>query len=430
MASVVTSPANNETSDYGHLVQEGHYSEAPNGLWGKDDNVRRYCENQITRFSLQPVLQRLIVNVRKERRGIRILDMGCGSGEGWDLLLHVPRGAGDRQMDSPHVLRQKDIALFHGVDLSPEMVDEARRRFADKPAARFEQCDLGQPEKILSQNSYDLYFSSYGSPSHLDDSQLRNLVATICRTTDKACVIFLDLLGQYSLEWPRYWGYSLRPDAPKMLPYNMVWLYPPDEQVRHRPDFSDYRVRYWGGKELEGFLRNIPEVEQRWGGLTLTDRSILCGRHLDTREFNPGSKPVRRALNGLFEFNHRTKPDELLAPDVPSCPDKEVASFFKTYCDLWNATIEAYRAAVSGKDVRAHLESILEKFDLPQLLRKGFESSLLQQEAMGWLEPGDPLSNTVQPQFGLLLRQLEFHMQKGLGCGHGLLAVIELKERR
>lgn len=176
-------------------------------------------------------------------------------------------------------------------------------------------------------------------------------------------------------------------------------------------------------------MRAIPELGGRLGNLTFVDRSILCGRHLDTGEFNSKAKPIRRALSGLFEFNYRTKPDALLAPSVPPCADAAVSAFFEHFCALWNATIEAYRAAVAGDGARAHLETVLEKFDLPPLLRKGYESALLQHDAMGWLDPGDPLSNTLQPLFGLLLRQVEFHMQRGLGCGHGLLALIELAGR-
>lgn len=96
--------------DYGHLVQKGHYVQMPSGLWGKYDNVRRCWENQITRFALQPALQRLRTRAKKEGRGLRILDMGCGSGEGWDILLHIPRCADDRGAN-PHLLRQEDIAL-------------------------------------------------------------------------------------------------------------------------------------------------------------------------------------------------------------------------------------------------------------------------------------------------------------------------------
>ena len=63
---------------------------------------------------------------------------------------------------------------------------------------------------------------------------------------------------------------------------------------------------------------------------------------------------------------------------------------------------------------------------VPASLQVGMEALIEQSKRLAWFNPGDPEANLLQPQFGLLLRQLEFHMQRGLGCGHGLLAVLEL----
>jgi hypothetical protein len=62
---------------------------------------------------------------------------------------------------------------------------------------------------------------------------------------------------------------------------------------------------------------------------------------------------------------------------------------------------------------------------VPSVLQVGIEALAEQAKRLEWFEPGDPQANLLQPQFGLLLRQLEYHTQQGLGCGHGLLAVLE-----
>ena len=39
---------------------------------------------------------------------------------------------------------------------------------------------------------------------------------------------------------------------------------------------------------------------------------------------------------------------------------------------------------------------------------------------------GTPRTSLVEPQLGYCLRELEAGLQKGLGCGHGLVAIFEI----
>jgi hypothetical protein len=41
---------------------------------------------------------------------------------------------------------------------------------------------------------------------------------------------------------------------------------------------------------------------------------------------------------------------------------------------------------------------------------------------------GDPRANVIEPQLGYALRGLELTMQKGMGTGHGLVGVFEVKK--
>ena len=44
----------------------------------------------------------------------------------------------------------------------------------------------------------------------------------------------------------------------------------------------------------------------------------------------------------------------------------------------------------------------------------------------GWMWYGEPRANIIEPQLGYALRNLEIKLQKGLGCGHGLVAIFKV----
>jgi len=39
---------------------------------------------------------------------------------------------------------------------------------------------------------------------------------------------------------------------------------------------------------------------------------------------------------------------------------------------------------------------------------------------------GNPRASLLEPQLGYCLRELEMELQKGIGCGHGLVAIFEV----
>jgi hypothetical protein len=45
---------------------------------------------------------------------------------------------------------------------------------------------------------------------------------------------------------------------------------------------------------------------------------------------------------------------------------------------------------------------------------------------VGGLNIADPRANIVEPQLCYGLRELEMRVQEGKGCGHGLVAILEL----
>lgn len=397
--------------DYAALVRDGHYAPRDEMVASRLDHVRRVWENQLTRFYLRPALQRL---VQRTGKGLRVLDMGCGNGEGWQLLTRIPAELDEARS----VLPPEQIAQYLGVDLCPDMVCQARARLHEFPQASFAQADLSEPDDFLVPA--DLYYSSYGSPSHLDDDQLARLVESIARKAPSGALVVLDLLGQFSLEWPCYWGYSSVAGADKMQPYNMVWLYPNEEREARRTNFTGYRLRFWGGHEVERFLRKV--LGPRLRRLARFDRSIFVGRHLDTGDFNPRARPTRSAVNSLFEFNRLTRPGALRIGPLPEGSQP----FLTDYRTTWNGLVSLFELLCRRDTPGSALDAVCRCLALPPELHKGVELLARQVINRDWLEPGAPIGNNLEPALGLLLRQTEYHLQQGLGCGHGLVVVAEL----
>ncbi|MFQ5753577.1 MAG: class I SAM-dependent methyltransferase, partial [bacterium] len=46
----------------------------------------------------------------------------------------------------------------------------------------------------------------------------------------------------------------------------------------------------------------------------------------------------------------------------------------------------------------------------------------------GWMWYGEPRANIIEPQLGYALRSLEANMQRGIGCGHGLIAILQIRK--
>ena len=77
-----------EEKAYTQAFQTGKYDKAT-GLLGKYDNVRRFWEDQVTAIFLRPALNEMVERKKKQLERIRILDIGCGSGDGYDLIMGV-----------------------------------------------------------------------------------------------------------------------------------------------------------------------------------------------------------------------------------------------------------------------------------------------------------------------------------------------------
>lgn len=411
-----------ELRNYSSAVAAGAYERDNGGLFGKFDNVRRYWEDQINRHALQRFLSALVTLQRKRLERVRVLDLGCGAGEGYEILTSVRREGVSLADGEVEVMPEWLLGQYRGVDLSPAMVEKAREKYWDRPKLNFDVADLNDGLPVADEPAYHIYFTSFGSLSHLGDESFGRLLDGICRHMGRSAIFVGDMVGRYSFEWQRYWD-EPADRGDNLRGYSMSYIYPPD--VVDQVEVETFPLRFWGGSELDQFVTeraaaNGIRVLRR----EIRDRSILVGRHMDTGEFNEHAQPLRRQVCSLHEFNRRTDLRELLFDYVPAPGHRAVNAFFESYQMAWNTVVGACLEAVGRHDEEAADEPLGD--DYPEPVRKAIETIRNVVRNVRWFEMGDPLANIIEPQLGYVLRMLEQSLQQGLGAAHGVLGVFEL----
>jgi len=414
---------------YAEAVQSGLYAKK-SGLVGKYDNVRRFWEDEITRFHLRPHLRRLIDRSQAQMRRVRILDLGCGSADGYELLAGVRQRDSDMRSRAVTLLQDEILGLYKGVDLSGELLDQARSIYGDRPKMVFEQGDFtkGLPlEK--GERPYDLYFTSYGTMSHHNDDETAvRLLAEIAQRCEDYCVIVCDWLGRYSYEWQELW--TNEPETVRNLDYVVSYIYRPEERERMRDQLQHLTLRLMSRQEAESIVTRASEsagIEIR--PLEFFDRSVLTGRHVDTQEYNRHAQPLRQAVNSLHETGVRTGLESLVFNYVPRQGFDFINDFFEHIQMCWNALVEyvACLMEVYDEDERAFTPGAPEiPASYPAPLRDMMERMRAVVEGIGWLDYGLPRENIIEPQLGYALRYLTRSLQQGQGCGHGLVGILEV----
>ena len=422
----VNTSANMGERTYAETVARGFYGKNLGGLFGKYDNVRAHWEDAMTRVALRPFVRERVERCIRAGRGVRILDLGCGAGQGYEQLIRIDSRDLDLADEHRYVLRPEQIELYFGLDLSEAMVEKGRENYRDLSSVKFAVADLREGlESVRSKTAFDIYFSSYGALSHLEAQALRRCLRDITTHARPGAIVVLDLLGRYSPEWPEYW--SAQTEEEKVRPYSMSYLYPPSE--RQSGAVEKFPIRFWTGAEVRELAAELSDdcgVDLRV--CELLDRSIFVGRHVDTREYGTSLPPLRSRVNQLYEQNIRTNLESLRAiyRDVPGADD--LNRFFRDATTCWNVlvdfTIERLRGArlnlvdLDGwRDYRPELQMALMTID--RII-----------DGVGWIDVGDVRANVIEPQLAYCLRRMQHKLQEGRGCGHGLVAVLQVGERR
>jgi hypothetical protein len=414
---------------YSEAATSGLYAKQ-SGLVGKYDNVRRLWEDEQTRFLLRPHLEQLIKRRLDQMRRVRIMDLGCGSADGYELLTGVRHRDADLRDNEVALLTPGVIGYYKGVELNEDLILQAMAvRNGDSKLA-FVQGDFTEGVPVAEgEKPYDLYFTSYGTCSHHnDDETMIRLLVDIADKTEDYALVTCDWLGRYSYEWQDLWVNDLSEN--RNMDYVVSYIYEKEEREKLRDQLDHLILRLVSRQEAEAIIQ---EASNRAGvpirALSFFDRSIFTGRHIDTAEYNSHAQPIRYAVNSLHEPNVRTDPSLLMVDYAPKPGFEFINDFFEHLQMCWNTLVAYVDELMQNYDVRGH--SFREPpppvpASYPPPLQEMMERMKLVVEGVGWLGHGLPRENIIEPQLGYALRYLESSLQQGLGCAHGLVAVLEI----
>ena len=416
---------------YTEAATSGRYAK-PSGLVGKYDNVRRLWEDEITRFYLRPHLERLIDRKVSQMKRVRIMDLGCGSADGYELLAGIRRRDAGLQEFEVTLFTPAVLGLYKGVDLNQELIAQARQLYGYNPKLVFEQADFsGGLPLAEDERPYDLYFTSYGTCSHHNEDQtLIRLLTEIAARTNDHCLIVCDWLGCYSYEWQTLWTND--PSGNHNMDYVVSYIYDEEERVRKRDELEHLWLRLMTRQEAQSIVQ---QAGQRAGveikTLEFFDRSVLTGRHMDTGEYNPHAQPIRQVVNSLHEASVRKDLSQLLFDYVPKPGFDFVNDYFEHVQMCWNTLVSYVDELMVKYDEKAQrylTDPQPVPASYPPALREMMERMRRVVEGTGWLGYGLPRENIIEPQLGFALRHLVTRLQQGLGCAHGLVGIFEVEK--
>jgi hypothetical protein len=213
------------------------------------------------------------------------------------------------------------------------------------------------------------------------------------------------------------------------MDYLISYIYTKEE--RAGKDLQTLKLRLLGQQELK---RMVTAAEQEAGvtleTLGIYDRSLLIGRHMDTCDYNPHLVPLREQVNSLFALNLRTDLEAMQIAYHPHKEFRELNSFFTLFTACWDALIR-FAADSMGKGNPAAADYIPSLPEEPwqRVLRSELEHLARVFPGAGELRATDLRANILEPQLANSLRNLEYQLQPGIGCGHGFLSILQVNKK-
>ena len=408
---------------YSAAVNTGQYVKKT-GLTGKYDNVRRFWEDDVTRLFIRPYLKEAVDRKVQRLERLRIIDIGCGSGDGYDLLMGITAKDVGIYEYAVDLINPEQLGFYRGIDLNPDLIEQAREQHSHNNKVVFE-CGDCFDSSFTNTEPFDVYSTSYGTMSHFTAEQTAALLSDIAEHSENNALLIIDWLGRYSYEWQDLWSADRKE---QFMDYRISYIYPPEE--RDKVDIQSFPLKLTC---REGATAIVNEAS-RLSGVKIEirkffDRSIFVGRHIDTAEYNRHCPPIREAVNSLLEPNIRTDLTSLIVDYVPRAGFPELNRFFDNYSSSWNSLVnhtveflvnfgDDEETAVCGSDTYHFY---------PEPLKQAVQTMETVIRSTGGL-PGDSRANIIEPQLAYALRRLEMELQTGNGVGHGLVGVFEIKK--
>ncbi len=417
-----------ETRAYSQAAGTGKYDRTSR-LLGKYDHVRRLWEDQATATFLQPAIRRLLRSREARSCNLKILDLGCGSGDGFDLVTGIPDPYATLSEPDPRLITDDRLEAYVGLDLNPELLEQAREHHGRHPKVSFVQGDLGNglPRQVTDAEPFDLYFTSFGTLSHFTDEVSIRLITDIFSHAEDGALFVGDWLGRYSYEWQTLWSRNV--SEPYFMDYRISYIY--DEEERKDAEVSSFPLRLVGWEEIQRIIETAAgQAGVRLSAVEKFDRSVYVGRHMDTADYNPHAAPLRKRVNSLFEPYVRTELEALRVDYVPRPGFDELNMWFGRYFEACNALIDHTISLLEGFDPGSGICRRVPELpeNAPLILRETAHAIHRIVEAAAWEGWDDARANIIEPQLGYGLRALEMTLQKGMGTGHGLVCILEIKK--
>jgi len=404
-----------EIGAYNEALRSGQYAKA-SGLLGKYDNVRRFWEDEEIRLYLRPYLEGMVARKKERAEGLRVLDLGCGSGDGFELLTGITSRRSPVLEHDTAVIPANMLQLYKGIDINRGLLEQAQAVYGGREKIVFAHADINSYD-LTGEPPYDLYLANYGMLSHNNDEQTVALLGHIAQHSKGGALVLIDWLGRFSYEWQTLWTQDL--ERSQWMDYAISYIYSGDK--RRQAELTYFPLRLMARREVLDIYQQVKA--QTGGSITLhrlADRSSFVGRHMDTAQYNPHCQPLRRLVNSLFEPNVATNLDELLIRYVPKEGFLEINAYHQRLADWWNHLILFTRA---GLERRTPPKTPREA---PGMVGEALSTMKGILKLATTLKIGNPRASLVEPQLGYCLRELEMGLQQGLGCGHGLVAIFEI----
>lgn len=397
-----------KTEFFDFAVRQGYYGKAGSGLFGKKDNARKYWEDIVMKLKLKQFVEKLCA----KKEVVKVLDLGCGSGEGYELLTNLPA----MEMDG-----YTNTILYTGVDISGPMIEQGKINYSENPNVRFLQCDFSTDTFFLEEGPFDLIISTYSSPSHLNSEELSHLINKILSYHTSQTVILLDFFGKYSPEWPQYW----RTNPTDYNPYNMMWLN--NQKIGSNEKIDEYLVTFWSRDDINELLTKQLINCGRKAEIKFSDRSVFIGRHIDTGYYNNYPQSIRNEVNRLFDRDYRGNPERLrfdstYLEEFNQAHPEQYSGILKLAM-AWNRVIDLLAALYSKNGKRcSEIISLL-----PENLKEDAFMLIWLAQNSDRFPVVDFWASVMGPQVACVLRNYEIRYNLGLGFGHGLICTIELQ---
>ena len=407
------------TEFYETAVSMGYYGREDSGLTGKKDNVRKFWEDIYIKMLVRPFVENKPADTDK----LRILDLGSGSGDGLELLTHIPVSNPEKSVHQDYVLKHSDIELYTGLDSSPAMVAQGRTNFRDSGNVKFEHGNLedGIPNTILKDKPFDLYFSAYSSLSHLNPDNLKSIFEQALKHAKNGSLLIFDAHGKFSPSWPKYWD-----EQNTFLPYSTAYLLPGDK--RNEENIEWFNNCYWSVEELKEMMQKAAAgAGVDINIVYMLDRSIFIGRHIDTGLMSSKAMPIRYQVNRLLDHVYRGEVEHLRLDltflDKYKDINPAVWLRLNDYQKKWNKLIYLLEALMNSEDTK--VKDFIENTNI-ELMSDDLKFVTWLFRNADRFPVADFWASIIGPQIAVILRNMEMSYSEGLGCGHGLMCAVEI----